>query len=49
MRTFVVSLICYSTARSLVKRLGDKMEVKIRPHALKTPFSHLYEPERDSP
>ena len=27
--------ICYSTARSLVKRLGDKMEVKIRPHDLR--------------
>jgi len=27
--------ICYSTARSLVKRLGDKMNVKIRPHDLR--------------
>ena len=27
--------ICYSTARSLVKRLGDKMDVKIRPHDLR--------------
>jgi len=27
--------ICYSTARSLVKRLGDKMQVKIRPHDLR--------------
>ena len=29
--------ICYSTARSLVKRLGDKMNVKIRPHDLRRP------------
>jgi integrase len=27
--------ICYSTARSLVKRLGDKIEAKIRPHDLR--------------
>jgi integrase len=27
--------ICYTTARSLVKRLGDKMHVKIRPHDLR--------------
>ena len=27
--------ICYSTARSMVKRLGDKMSVKIRPHDLR--------------
>jgi integrase len=27
--------ICYSTARSLVKRLGDRMKVKIRPHDLR--------------
>ena len=27
--------ICYSTARSLVKRLGDRMNVKIRPHDLR--------------
>ncbi len=27
--------ICYSTARSMVKRLGDKMNVKIRPHDLR--------------
>jgi integrase/recombinase XerD len=27
--------ICYSSARSLVKRLGDKMEMKIRPHDLR--------------
>lgn len=27
--------ICYSTARSLVKRLGDKMNMKIRPHDLR--------------
>jgi len=33
--------ICYSTARSLVKRLGDKMEVKIRPHDLR-PHSATY-------
>jgi integrase/recombinase XerD len=27
--------ICYSTARSMVKRLGDKMHMKIRPHDLR--------------
>jgi integrase len=27
--------ICYSTARSMVKRLGDKMNVKIGPHDLR--------------
>jgi integrase/recombinase XerD len=27
--------ICYSTARSFVKRLGDAMKVKIRPHDLR--------------
>jgi integrase len=27
--------ICYLTARSLVKRLGDRMKVKIRPHDLR--------------
>jgi len=27
--------ICYSTARSLVKRLGDRMNVRIRPHDLR--------------
>jgi integrase len=27
--------ICYSTARSMVKRLGDKMDMKIRPHDLR--------------
>jgi len=27
--------VCYSTARSLVKRLADKMDVKIRPHDLR--------------
>ena len=27
--------ICYSTARSMVKRLGEKMDVKIRPHDLR--------------
>jgi len=27
--------ICYSSVRSLVKRLGDKMEMKIRPHDLR--------------
>ena len=27
--------ICYSTARSMVKRLGDKMNVTIRPHDLR--------------
>jgi integrase len=27
--------ICYSTARSLIKRLGDKMNVQIRPHDLR--------------
>jgi integrase/recombinase XerD len=27
--------ICYSTARYMVKRLGDKMHVKIRPHDLR--------------
>ncbi len=27
--------ICYSTARALVKRLGDKMNMKIRPHDLR--------------
>ena len=27
--------ICYSTARSLVKKLGDRMNVKIRPHDLR--------------
>jgi integrase len=27
--------ICYSTARSFVKRLGENMNVKIRPHDLR--------------
>jgi integrase len=27
--------VCYSTARSLVKRMGDKMGMKIRPHDLR--------------
>ena len=27
--------ICYSTARSMVKRLGDKRDMKIRPHDLR--------------
>ncbi|MGD0229946.1 MAG: site-specific integrase [Syntrophorhabdales bacterium] len=27
--------ICYSTARSMVKRLGDRMNMKIRPHDLR--------------
>ena len=27
--------ICYSTARSMVKRLDDKMDVKIKPHDLR--------------
>ena len=27
--------ICYSTARSFIKRLGEHMKVKIRPHDLR--------------
>jgi integrase/recombinase XerD len=27
--------ICYSTARSLIKRLGERMDVRIRPHDLR--------------